>query len=391
MRCHYEVMGIPRDSTNEDVKKAYKKLALQWHPDRNFGQEELAAKNFKELAAAYAVLSDAQERQWYDDHREAILRGKDFRGEGDDEEDDIMPNLFNYFTTSCFNEFNDEEGGFYDVYSDVFEEILDAEEERGTCRPELPDFGDSESDETEVSSFYILWENFVTTVSFAWHDKYNTLEAPNRQVKRAMEKENSKFRDTARKEYMANVKQLVAFVKKRDPRYAAYEEAKKARKAEEVTRKLEAKKLELERKKLEKEKWRQAAEEDREVREKERERAFLLADNDSDDEEEDTLHNLASTEDLPTNEDIETVFAMKGLSMKESAIVAPEVGAADDSNNNEDGGDEGDNGFTCEMCEKAYKTAMQLNQHLQSKNHRKKAQEVEKLAKKKAGSGKGKK
>lgn len=394
IRCHYEVMGVAREASTEEIKKAYKKLALQWHPDRNYGQEELAAKTFKEISASYSVLSDPQERQWYDDHREAILRGKDFRGEGDDEEDDVMPNLFNYFTTTCFSDFNDEEGGFYDVYSDVFEEILDAEEERGTGRPELPEFGDSESSESEVYDFYTFWENFVTTATFAWHDKYNTLEAPNRQVKRAMEKENAKFRDAARKEYMSNVKQLVAFVKKRDPRYAAFEEAKKQRKAEEAARKLEAKKLEVERKKAEREKWRQAAEEEREAREKERERAFLLADNDSDmeDDDDDRLHRYATTADLPPAEgDPETVFAMKGLSFNETPVVAGEGSEAVEAS--EEGGDddEEDGSFNCEACAKAYKTAMQLNQHLQSKNHRKKVQELEKAAKKKGGSGKAKK
>lgn len=237
IRCHYEVMGIAREASTEDIKKAYKRLALQWHPDRNYGQEDIAAKNFKEISASYSVLSDPHERQWYDDHRDAILRGKDFNGEGEEGEDDIMPNLFNYFTTSCFSDYNDDEGGFYDVYSDVFDEILDAEEERGNGRADLPDFGDSKSCESEVYEFYTHWENFITTVSFAWHDKYNVLEAPNRQVKRAMEKENSKFRDTARKEYLSKVKQLVAFVKKRDPRFAHYEEQKKLRKAEEAAKK----------------------------------------------------------------------------------------------------------------------------------------------------------
>jgi DnaJ family protein A protein 5 len=388
-------MGLPRDCSTEDIKKAYKKLALQWHPDRNYGQEELASKTFKEISASYNVLSDSQERQWYDDHREAILRGKDFRGEGEEGEDDIMPNLFNYFTTSCFSDFNDDEGGFYDVYGDVFEEILDAEEEHGNSRPDLPEFGDSESSESEVYEFYNFWENFVTSASFAWHDKYNVLDAPNRQVKRAMEKENSKFRDTARKEYLSNVKQLVAFVKKRDPRYAAFEEVKRQRKAEDAAKKLEAKKLEAERKKADREKWRQAAEEERGLREKERERAFLLADNDSDLEEEDAMHHLASAADLPTEADIETVFSLQGASLKEPGASASitEDGTEDVQTEGGDDGDDGNGGsFNCEVCAKSYKTAMQLSQHLQSKNHRKKVQEVEKASKKKGGSsGKSKK
>lgn len=74
MRCHYDVMELTRAASAEEVKKQYKKLALKWHPDRNHGQEELATQNFKEISAAYAVLSDPQERKWYDDHRESIIR-----------------------------------------------------------------------------------------------------------------------------------------------------------------------------------------------------------------------------------------------------------------------------------------------------------------------------
>jgi DnaJ homolog subfamily A member 5 len=62
MRCHYDVMCLPRDATADDIKKQYRKLALQWHPDRNRGQEEIATQTFKEISSAYEVLSDAQER-----------------------------------------------------------------------------------------------------------------------------------------------------------------------------------------------------------------------------------------------------------------------------------------------------------------------------------------
>ena len=74
-------------------------------------------------------------------------------------------------------------------------------------------------------------------MNFASNDKYNTLEAPNRQVKRAMEKENQKLRDAARREYIGRIKSLVAFVKKRDPRVVAYEKEKVQNRQEEVFRK----------------------------------------------------------------------------------------------------------------------------------------------------------
>lgn len=78
-----------------------------------------------------------------------------------------------------------------------------------------------------------LRSNFVTKLSFGWEDKYNPTEAPNRLVKRAMEKENKKFRDVARKEYIERVKALVDYVRRRDPRIARMD-AENKRKAQEM-------------------------------------------------------------------------------------------------------------------------------------------------------------
>jgi DnaJ family protein A protein 5 len=74
MRCHYEILEVGRHADAEEIKKQYRKLALRWHPDKNVGNEEEATLRFKEITAAYTVLSDGNERQWYDDHRESILR-----------------------------------------------------------------------------------------------------------------------------------------------------------------------------------------------------------------------------------------------------------------------------------------------------------------------------
>ena len=64
MRCHYEVLGVERDADDAALKKAYRKLALKLHPDKNPG-DEAAAEKFKELGAAYETLTDATERRWY--------------------------------------------------------------------------------------------------------------------------------------------------------------------------------------------------------------------------------------------------------------------------------------------------------------------------------------
>ncbi|KAG6930253.1 DnaJ heat shock protein family (Hsp40) member B3, partial [Chelydra serpentina] len=55
---YYEVLCIPCDASDEDIKKAYRKAALKWHPDKNPENKEHAERRFKEIAEAYEVLSD---------------------------------------------------------------------------------------------------------------------------------------------------------------------------------------------------------------------------------------------------------------------------------------------------------------------------------------------
>jgi len=85
-RDYYEILGVSRDSTKEQIKEAYRKLALQYHPDRN--KSPYAEEKFKEISEAYAVLSDDVKRQQYDQFghggiegrysTEDIFRGVDF-------------------------------------------------------------------------------------------------------------------------------------------------------------------------------------------------------------------------------------------------------------------------------------------------------------------------
>ena len=60
----YEVLGLKKDASSEDIKKAFRSLALKYHPDKN--KEEGAEEKFMELAEAYEVLSDPQKRKSYD-------------------------------------------------------------------------------------------------------------------------------------------------------------------------------------------------------------------------------------------------------------------------------------------------------------------------------------
>lgn len=62
---YYETLEVPRTATDDEIKKAYRRLAMKWHPDRNPGNKE-AEENFKEVKEAYEFLSDAQKRAGYD-------------------------------------------------------------------------------------------------------------------------------------------------------------------------------------------------------------------------------------------------------------------------------------------------------------------------------------
>jgi molecular chaperone DnaJ len=74
MADFYAVLGVPRTATDDDIKKSYRKLAMQYHPDRNGGAKE-AEEKFKEVTEAYDVLRDPQKRAAYDRYGEAGLRG----------------------------------------------------------------------------------------------------------------------------------------------------------------------------------------------------------------------------------------------------------------------------------------------------------------------------
>ncbi|MFL5582883.1 MAG: DnaJ domain-containing protein, partial [Gemmatimonadaceae bacterium] len=74
MSDFYSTLGVPRDASEDDLKKAYRRLAMQYHPDRNNGSKE-AEERFKAITEAYDVLRDPQKRQVYDRYGEAGLRG----------------------------------------------------------------------------------------------------------------------------------------------------------------------------------------------------------------------------------------------------------------------------------------------------------------------------
>ncbi|XP_070566642.1 dnaJ homolog subfamily B member 6-like isoform X9 [Ptychodera flava] len=72
---YYKVLGISRTATEEEIKKAYRKLALKWHPDKNQDKKDEAEKKFKEISEAYQVLSDKKKKEIYDRYGVEGLNG----------------------------------------------------------------------------------------------------------------------------------------------------------------------------------------------------------------------------------------------------------------------------------------------------------------------------
>lgn len=97
-QCYYETLGVERGASGEEIKKSYRKLAMQFHPDRNPGDQD-AEEKFKQAAEAYEVLSDAEKREIYDRYGHEGLSGSGYRG---------------------FSGFEDIFSSFGDIFGDVF-------------------------------------------------------------------------------------------------------------------------------------------------------------------------------------------------------------------------------------------------------------------------------
>lgn len=107
-RDYYETLGVEKNTSEEEIKKAYRKLAMKYHPDRNAGNKQ-AEEKFKEANEAYSVLSDPGRRQQYDQFGHAGAGGHGFEfGQG---------------------------GGFSDVFGDIFEEFFGGQPGQGGRRP----------------------------------------------------------------------------------------------------------------------------------------------------------------------------------------------------------------------------------------------------------------
>ena len=104
---YYNILGISKNATDAEIKKAYKKAALKYHPDRNPNNKEAAEAKFKEISKAYQVLSDSHKRRTYDQFGEEGINS----GVGGGFDADFSP-------FDLFKQFSGQMGG--DIFGNLF-------------------------------------------------------------------------------------------------------------------------------------------------------------------------------------------------------------------------------------------------------------------------------
>ncbi len=127
-RDFYNVLGVSKTASDKEIKKAYKKLAMQYHPDKNPDDAAAEAK-FKEIKEAYEVLTNKEKRQQYDQFGHAAFDKSGFGGQGHQGQgfggfEDIFGGAFNQQSQGFGGGF----GGFEDIFSQ-------ARSGRGQARP----------------------------------------------------------------------------------------------------------------------------------------------------------------------------------------------------------------------------------------------------------------
>ena len=390
MSNYYEILGVQSDCSEDELKKAYRKLALLWHPDKHANEDvdkqHIATETFKRIQNAYSILSDAADRSWYDRHKNDIT--------GKDEESIGLVDIFNYFSTSVYENYTDTEQGFYTVYSSVFTRIFEEEKkyfdkEIGINITELelpPTFGISTSSSSVFLLFYSYWSSYSSHMHFCWVESFDSRDGRNRSERRFMEKENEVTRRLARRKRTDDIHSLTEFVMKRDKRYIAYQIdlLKKAEEAE-TKRKNAIADLQasLAKKRIENAEQMQLELERREA-EISKAGSFRLADFDDD------LKNRGGkrkgntsatrtirTSQLPTS-DIESTITRKkhiDVYLQTGNNIEEEVGDEEkETNEDEEEEEEEDEEdvlevLTCDVCHKFFKSEASMKNHLLSKKH----------------------
>lgn len=167
-RCYYEVLGIEKSADENMIRKAYKKKAVKWHPDKNPDNLKEAEEKFKEIGEAYACLSDKDKKLIYDKYgHEGLSKGHERTPGGH-----FQPGRFSDFSgfsfTSARGMFDNLfKSGFFeddDFFSDHFKSFSKKSKSRGMGTPMSSPFGDfggfGFGDNDDIFSHGSMFKNF---------------------------------------------------------------------------------------------------------------------------------------------------------------------------------------------------------------------------------------
>lgn len=188
----YAILGLD-DMTYEagqkDIKQAYNKMALMYHPDKIMGEITQSDKDiWLQVQKAYETLIDVTKRRRYDS-------SLPFDDDVPSDSDDIT------------------EDNFYSTYEPVFKRNAIFAKKKP-----VPNIGDMTMPMDLVYKFYKYWDNFETWRDFSQYDEYKVEDAQDRYEKRYMEKENKNVRDKYNKGERKRINKLVDLCYKLDPR-----------------------------------------------------------------------------------------------------------------------------------------------------------------------------
>ncbi|KZT29926.1 DnaJ-domain-containing protein [Neolentinus lepideus HHB14362 ss-1] len=241
---YYALLEVDESASADDIKargnRSFRRLALIHHPDKNKDDAEGATKRFTAIQQAYEASLDEQERAWYDSHRAALAPEPDAQTVFEDIKKGTVPprardrgltpkHLTPFFDASIWSGYGDDGSSFFTIYRNLFTRLAHDESFYNTTA--LPSFGDSTwswaptakgEEMTAARTFYNFWTNFATSKEFEWMEVWDLSTAPDRRVRRTMERDNKKARDDARREYNDTVRSLAIFIRKRDPRYKSH-------------------------------------------------------------------------------------------------------------------------------------------------------------------------
>lgn len=205
----YDILGVDSDATAEDVRKAYRKLALKWHPDKQNQvsdvERQLALETFRQVSNAYEILSDDRERQWYDAKLRRLQKSSSSQIYSQTFPEDF-PEISSVISSreymnGCFT---------LEEYLPLFKKIASMERSHGHSCPDYQG--------CPVQVFYAEWGSFASSLDFSWINEPISRNL-DRRMRRMIEQEHAKARRQARKEYNESIRTFTEFCKKRDPAY----------------------------------------------------------------------------------------------------------------------------------------------------------------------------